>query len=124
MSDSVSKYLPLVDTYEDPQLDALGDGTRRAILARLLLEGPMAVGDIAFEFHVSRPAVSQHLRVLKHAHLVRDEQQGTRRVYELDPRGFQLLQQYFDQFWTQALLAFKQKAEETAPRKSQKTRRR
>lgn len=113
-----------MNTYEHPQLDALGDGTRRAILARLLLEGPMAVGDIAWEFHVSRPAVSQHLRILKHAQLVRDEQQGTRRVYELDPKGFQLLQHYFDQFWTQALLAFKQKAEETAPKKPQKSHKR
>ena len=113
-----------METYEHAQLDALGDGTRRAILARLLLEGPMAVGDIAYEFHVSRPAVSQHLRVLKHAQLVRDEQQGTRRVYELDPRGFQVLQQYFDQFWTQALLAFKHKAEETAPRKPPKSAKR
>jgi DNA-binding transcriptional ArsR family regulator len=113
-----------VDTYEQPQLDALGDGTRRAILARLLLEGPMAVGDIASEFHVSRPAVSQHLRVLKDARLVRDEQQGTRRVYELDPQGFQLVRHYFDQFWTEALLAFKREAEATAPRKPHKTRRR
>jgi DNA-binding transcriptional ArsR family regulator len=110
-----------VEAYEHPQLDALGDGTRRAILARLLAEGPMAVGDIAYEFHVSRPAVSQHLRILKHAHLVRDEQQGTRRVYELDPHGFQLLQQYFDQFWTEALLAFKHQAEATAPKKTPRT---
>jgi DNA-binding transcriptional ArsR family regulator len=110
-----------VDTYANPQLDALGDGTRRAILARLLEEGPMSVGDIAFEFHVSRPAVSQHLRILKDASLVRDEQQGTRRVYELDGRGFQLVQQYFDRFWTQALLAFRQKVEEDAPRKPHKT---
>jgi DNA-binding transcriptional ArsR family regulator len=111
-----------VNTYEHAQLDALGDGTRRAILARLLAEGPMAVVEIADEFHVSRPAVSQHLRILKQAHLVRDERQGTRRVYELDPHGFQLLQQYFDQFWTQALLAFKQRAEETAPKKVSKGR--
>jgi DNA-binding transcriptional ArsR family regulator len=106
------------------QLDALGDGTRRAILARLLLEGPMAVGDIAYEFHVSRPAVSQHLRVLKEAQLVRDEQQGTRRVYELDPHGFQLLHQYFDQFWTHALLLFKHRAEATAAKRPGKPHKR
>ncbi len=81
-------------TYEHAQLDALGDGTRRAILARLLLDGAMAVGDIAREFHVTRPAVSQHLRVLKDAQLVQDHPEGTRRVYQLDPRGFHLLQQY------------------------------
>ncbi len=113
-----------METYDSPQLDALGDGTRRAILSRLLVEGPMAVGDIAFEFHVSRPAVSQHLRILKDAQLVRDQQHGTRRVYELDPHGFQLVRQYFDRFWTEALMAFKLKAEATAPRKPQKTRQR
>lgn len=110
----VSIYLPLVNTYQQLQLDALGDGTRRAILARLLSDGPLAVNEIARDFAISRPAVSQHLRVLKDARLVADEQQGTRRVYELNAEGFRLLQQYFDQFWTVALMAFKAKAE--APR--------
>lgn len=110
--------------YEHAQLDALGDGTRRAILAKLLLDGALAVGDIAREFHVSRPAVSQHLRVLKHAQLVQDHAEGTRRVYELDPRGFQILQQYFDQFWTQALFAFQRHANALADRNHARATRR
>lgn len=99
-------------TYEQPQLDALGHATRRAILARLLDEGPLAAGEIARTFPVSRPAISQHLRVLKDAELVTDAHKGTRRVYELNPAGFRILQHYFDQFWTVALVAFKKKAEE------------
>jgi DNA-binding transcriptional ArsR family regulator len=95
-----------VNTYEHAQLDALGDGTRRAILARLLLDGPLPVCEIARNVPVSRPAVSQHLRVLKQARLVTDERQGTRRVYGLDPHGFEHVRTYFDQFWTQALTAF------------------
>ena len=89
----------------------MGDGTRRAILARLLKDGPMSVGDLASGFRVTRPAVSQHLKVLKRARLVKDEADGTRRVYELDPHGFHLVQAYFDQFWTIALAAFKQKVD-------------
>jgi len=104
-----------MNTYEHAQLDALGDRTRRAILARLLAEGPLAVKDLARQFDVSRPAVSQHLRVLKRARLVKDEREGTRRVYELDPHGFHVLQEYFDQFWTRALLAFKKQAEMPRP---------
>jgi DNA-binding transcriptional ArsR family regulator len=95
-----------VDTYTNAQLDALGDPTRRAILARLLT-GPMPVGELAREFPISRPAISQHLRILKHAHLLVDKAEGTRRVYELNQRGFDLLRDYFDQFWTLALAAFK-----------------
>ncbi len=93
------------------QLDALGDATRRAILERLLL-GPSSVGKLAEEFPVSRPAISQHLKVLKGAGLVSDLVSGTRRVYQLNPQGFASLRAYFDQFWTSALLAFKQKVEE------------
>jgi len=89
------------------QLDALGDATRRAILARLI-EGPLPVGELARGFPVSRPAISQHLRILKAAHLVADRPAGTRRLYELNPAGFDSLREYFDQFWTQALAAFKQ----------------
>jgi DNA-binding transcriptional ArsR family regulator len=91
-------------------MDALGDATRRAILERLL-EGPLAVGALAREFPVSRPAISQHLRVLKTAHLVIDRPAGNRRIYELDPAGLEALRSYFDKFWHDALAAFKQTAE-------------
>src|SRR5439155_10047281 len=110
--ESVSYSLPLVDTYQSRQLDALGDSTRRAILARLL-RGEMAVGDLAREFPVSRPAISQHLRVLKEAKLVVDRALGTRRLYQLNPEGFDSLREYLEQFWGQALSAFRRKIEET-----------
>jgi DNA-binding transcriptional ArsR family regulator len=100
-----------VNPYQEAQLDALGDATRRAILARLLT-GPLPVGKLAEGFSVTRPAISQHLRVLKQANLVMDRSQGTRRVYELNPAGFDSLREYFDQFWTQALAAYKKKVEE------------
>ena len=107
-------------TYQPVQLDALGDATRRAILARLV-SGPLPVGELAREFPVSRPAISQHLRVLKDARLVVDRPQGNRRLYELDPAGFQTLRDYLDQFWTIALDAFKTKAEQThAPQRGRK----
>jgi DNA-binding transcriptional ArsR family regulator len=99
-----------VVTYQDFQLDALGDATRRAILARLL-HGPMAVGELAREFPVSRPAISQHLRVLKGANLVADRPAGTRRLYQLNPAGFETLREYFEQFWSQALDAFQREVE-------------
>lgn len=98
-------------SYQEAQLDALGDPTRRAIVQRLLL-GPVSVGKLAEEFPVSRPAISQHLRVLKQANLVTDEAAGTRRVYQLNPEGFETLRSYFDQFWSIALTAFQQKVEE------------
>jgi DNA-binding transcriptional ArsR family regulator len=82
-----------VNTYHEAQLDALGDATRRAILARLL-NGPLPVGELARDFPVSRPAISQHLRVLKHAHLVTDRAAGTRRVYALNPDAFDSLREY------------------------------
>jgi DNA-binding transcriptional ArsR family regulator len=97
-------------TYQEAQLDAIGDRTRRAILARLL-DGPSAVGELAREFPISRPAISQHLRVLKRAHLVTDQAAGTRRVYALNPEAFESLREYFDQFWGQALAAFKRHVE-------------
>ena len=116
----VSLFLPLVETYQHVQLDALGDATRRAILARLV-SGPLPVGELAREFPVSRPAISQHLRVLKDAHLVVDKPQGNRRLYQIDPAGFQSLRDYLDQFWTTALDAFKTKAEEApAPQRRRK----
>lgn len=100
-----------MNTYTNAKLDALGDPTRRAIVDRLL-RGPVSVGKLAQEFPISRPAISQHLRVLKQADLVLDQAEGTRRVYQLNPQGFDSLRTYFDQFWSSALAAFKQKAEE------------
>jgi DNA-binding transcriptional ArsR family regulator len=94
-------------------MDALGDPTRRAIFERLA-EGPTAVGEIASELPVSRPAVSQHLKVLKEAGLVTDRAEGTRRLYQLNPAGIGELRAYFDAFWLHALAAFKQ-AVETPP---------
>jgi DNA-binding transcriptional ArsR family regulator len=105
-----------VHTYQDVQLDALGDATRRAILARLL-DGPQSVGKLAGHFPVSRPAISQHLRVLKEAKLVTDRSDGNRRLYGLNPEGFRSLREYLDQFWTVALGEFKKKAEESFSRK-------
>jgi DNA-binding transcriptional ArsR family regulator len=99
-----------VNTYQEEKLDALGDSTRRAILARLL-KGPLPVGKLARDFPVSRPAISQHLRILKQANLVVDRPAGNRRVYQLNPEGFDSLRDYFDQFWAQALTAFKKKVE-------------
>ena len=92
------------------QLDALGDATRRAILERLLT-GPQPVGELAREFTVSRPAISQHLRILKDARLVVDRAEGNRRIYELNPAGVEALRNYFDRFWTHALDSFKRAAE-------------
>ena len=94
-------------------LDALGDRTRRAIFERLGDGGPLAVVDIARGLPVSRPAVSQHLKVLKGAGLVVDTPVGTRRLYSVDPRGVQSLRGYFDRFWSDALAAFKDAAERT-----------
>ena len=91
-------------------MDALGDPTRRAILERLL-NGPQPVGELARDFPVSRPAISQHLRILKQANLVVDRPAGNRRVYQLNPEGFDSLREYFDQFWTLALNEFKKKVE-------------
>ncbi len=71
----------------------------------------MAVGALARQFPVSRPAISQHLRVLKDAGLVADQAVGTRRLYRLDPRGFESVRQYLDDFWTEALAAFKDQVE-------------
>jgi DNA-binding transcriptional ArsR family regulator len=98
-----------VQTYENG-FSALGDPTRRAIFERLA-RGPRAVGDLAREFPVSRPAVSQHLKVLKEAGLVIDEADGSRRVYRVNPHGVEAMRAYFDSFWTDALAAFRQAAE-------------
>jgi len=100
-----------VQSYQERQLDALGDPTRRGILAQLL-GGPLPVGQLARNFPVSRPAISQHLRILKEAHLVTDEANGTRRLYAIDRDGFDSLRAYFDRFWTTALTEFKKKVED------------
>ena len=94
-------------------MDAVGDGTRRAILERLL-EAPSAVGELAAGLPVSRPAVSQHLRVLKDAGLVRDRQIGTRRIYAVDPQGIREVRAYWERFWSQALARFKELADAEA----------
>ena len=91
-------------------MDALGDPTRRAIFERLR-RGPQAVGELAQGLPVSRPAVSQHLRVLREAGLVDERRNGTRRIYRLDPHGLAELRDYFDSFWSEALAAFKEAAE-------------
>jgi len=101
-----------VDTYQQ-QFDALADATRRAILARLV-NGPMPVGEIATEFPMSRPAISQHLRILKDAKLVSDSPQGNRRLYAINIEGFRALRQYFDRFWEEALAAFQARVNERA----------
>ena len=91
-------------------LEALADPTRRAVWERLTSES-LTVGDLAADLPVTRPAVSQHLKVLKAAGLVIDRAEGTRRLYQLDPRGIQALRTYFDQFWTTALASFKEAVE-------------
>ena len=85
--------------------EALGDPTRRSIFERLR-SGPRSVGELAKGLPVSRPAVSQHLRVLKEAGLVSDSRDGTRRLYRVDPRGLDELRAYFDRFWGDALERF------------------
>src|SRR5213080_2011144 len=95
--------------YRSP-MDALGDPTRRAIFERLRSK-PLSVGEIADGLPVSRPAVSQHLRVLKEAGLVTERRNGTRRLYRLNPDGLDELRRYVEDYWTDALAAFKAEAE-------------
>ena len=97
----------------DTALAALADPTRRRVFERLR-DGPHAVGEIARGMPVSRPAVSQHLKVLKEAGLVADRPEGTRRVYYIDPQGLGALRQWLDQFWDQALAAFQAEVERGA----------
>jgi DNA-binding transcriptional ArsR family regulator len=96
-------------TYQDA-FTALADPTRRSIFERLA-DQPAAVGELAGELPVSRPAVSQHLKVLKDAGLVVDLPDGTRRIYHVNPEGVDALRAYLDQFWKQGLRAFKAAAE-------------
>lgn len=102
----VSSYLPFVAAYQTNPWDALGDPTRRAIFERIA-RSPVAVGELAADMPVSRPAVSQHLRVLKDAGLVTDRAEGTRRVYAVNPAGLAKLRSDLDRFWDHALAAFK-----------------
>jgi DNA-binding transcriptional ArsR family regulator len=96
----------LVTTYQSAPLLALGDPTRLAILERLV-DSPLAVVDLTKELPISRPAVSQHLRVLKDAGLVIDQAVGNRRVYRADPDGLAALRDQLDQFWAKAMAAYK-----------------
>ncbi len=91
-------------------MDALGDPTRREIFERIR-RGPRSVGEIAEGLPVSRPAVSQHLRVLKKAGLVSERRDGTRRIYSLDAQGLLELRAYFDRFWDRAVADFTAAAE-------------
>jgi DNA-binding transcriptional ArsR family regulator len=98
-------------------MNALGDATRRAVLDRLR-RGPLSVGDLAASMPVSRPAVSQHLRVLKEAGLVIDRQEGNRRIYSLDADGLSDLRRYFERLWDDVLLDFKNEVEKPRRRRS------
>jgi DNA-binding transcriptional ArsR family regulator len=102
-------------TYADRVLDALGDPTRRQVFKRLR-SGARSVGEIADGMEVSRPAVSQHLKVLKEARLVVDRADGTRRLYAVDSRGITAVRTWLDGFWDETLAAFKEAAEQEATR--------
>jgi DNA-binding transcriptional ArsR family regulator len=98
-------------TYQPDGWAALGDPTRRTIFERVA-DRPQAVGELASGLPVSRPAVSQHLKVLKQAGLVVDHSEGNRRIYRADPTGVEALRAQLDQFWNQALAAYKQVVEQ------------
>jgi DNA-binding transcriptional ArsR family regulator len=100
-----------VQAYRTNGWTALGDPTRRAIFERLA-ERPRAVGELASEVPVSRPAVSQHLKVLKDAGLVLDRQAGKQRIYRLDPDGLGALRADLERFWSKALAAYKEAVEQ------------
>ena len=104
-------------TNQSDRFAALADPTRLAVFERVA-KGPAAVHQIAKAFPVSRPAISQHLRVLKDAGLVFDQQIGNRRIYQLNPDGIENLRAYFDRFWVDALESFKVFAENTKPKKT------
>jgi DNA-binding transcriptional ArsR family regulator len=95
-----------VNAYQEKALQALGDPSRRQIFERLS-QNPSPVGQLARDLPISRPAVSQHLKVLKDAGLVFDRRAGTRRVYHVDPKAVEALRAYFDSFWGQALASFR-----------------
>jgi DNA-binding transcriptional ArsR family regulator len=99
-------------TNAQAMLAALGDPTRQAIFERLT-DGPLAVGQLADQLPVTRPAVSQHLKVLKDVGLVTDRQVGTRRLYRVDPQGLAALRAHLDGFWERSLAAFQDRTRET-----------
>lgn len=99
-------------TNEARVLTALADPTRRAVF-ELVARRPSAVAEIARGLPVSRPAISQHLRVLKEARLVRDRPEGTRRIYSVDHEGLAAVRAYFEQFWQTSLASFRDAAERT-----------
>jgi DNA-binding transcriptional ArsR family regulator len=105
-----------VQTYQPDSWTALGDRTRKAIF-ELLLDRPRAVGELARELPVSRPAVSQHLRVLKDAGLVIDQSRGARRIYRVDQDGLAALRVDLDRFWGKALAAYKAAVEQSTEEK-------
>src|SRR5262249_3570950 len=107
---SVSINLRLVATNRQAALPALGDPTRRSLFGRVA-HGPRPGVAIARGLPVSRPAVSQHLKVLKDAGLVTDRKAGNRRVYQLDPQGVGALRDYFSEFWNRALAAYREAVE-------------
>lgn len=108
---SVRVHLPFVLTNQSAGLTALGDPTRRAIVS-YLAERPRAVGELADELPVSRPAVSQHLKVLKDAGLVTERAAGTRRIYRLNPAGVGALRDQLEVFWNRALASYKDVVDE------------
>ena len=103
--------------YAAAAIQALGDPTRRAVFEQLR-GGTKAVGEIAAELPVSRPAVSQHLRVLKEAGLVTDRQNGTRRLYRVDEDGLAELRAYLESFWNDALTRYKDEVERAQTERS------
>ena len=103
----------------DAALSALADPTRRRVFERLRA-GPKSVGAIARGLPVSRPAVSQHLKVLKDAGLVTDRPKGNARIYAIDPKGLAQLRRWLDQFWDEELAAFKAEAEASVRRKEER----
>jgi DNA-binding transcriptional ArsR family regulator len=115
-SQLVSSSFPFVEAYQ--ALDALGDPTRRRIVEVLATAGPLSVGEVADRLPVSRPAVSQHLRVLTAGGLVRCTPAGTRNIYRLDERGADALRDWLDRFWSAALTRFAEAAEREAKESS------
>jgi DNA-binding transcriptional ArsR family regulator len=115
---SVSRSFPFVATYQARAgWEALGDPSRLAIV-QCLAERPRAVGELADELPISRPAVSQHLKVLKGAGLVTDRPEGTRRVYRLNPVGIAALRDQLDTFWNRALAGYQDVVEDTTEENS------
>jgi DNA-binding transcriptional ArsR family regulator len=109
-----------VETYTEDVLDALGDATRRSVFERLR-GGARSVGEIAQGMEVTRPAVSQHLKVLKRARLVVDRAEGTRRLYAVEMQGLKALRSWLDGFWDGALSAFKEEAERETKKRERKS---